>query len=313
MNLLIALFSFSFLFSIVRVTTPLIFGSMSSMMSEHCGISNIGIEGIMLISALTGVLVSSATGANAWLGLFAALIVGVGLGLLLGFIVMRLGTDPTIAGIAYNLTAGGATIFFLYLACGEKGNSSRLMSGTLPIVHIPLIEKIPFVGNVISGHNLLTYVAFLLVPLLAYALYRTPFGIHLRSSGENPEALESVGISIRRTRYLALAFSGLLAALGGAYMSMGYVSYFVRDMTAGRGFIAIAATALGNKKPVSVMLACLLFGVADAFATHPSTQSMGIPTELVGIIPYLVTIAALVIYSYKRMKAKKKLLAQAAG
>lgn len=307
------IFSIAFLFSIVRVSTPIIFGALSSMLSEHCGISNIGIEGIMLTSALTGVIVSAAAGGNAWVGLLAAALGGALLGLLLGFIVMRLGTDPTIAGIAYNLTAGGATVFFLYLAAGEKGNSSSMLSGVLPTIHIPIIQSIPFAGQILSGHNLLTYVAFLLVPFFSWLLYRTTFGLHVRSVGESPEALESVGVSIKKTRYIALAVSGLLAALGGAYMSMGYVSYFVRDMSAGRGFIAIAATALGNKRPVPVLLACLLFGVADAFASNPNTQSVGIPTELVGTIPYLVTIAALVLYSWKRMKQRRKLQAQGAS
>ncbi len=307
MNLIQAFFSVSFLFSIIRVTTPILYASMSSIVSEDCGIPNIGIEGIMLMSALVGVVSSAAAGANAWVGFLCAVAVGVAMALLLGFLVMKLQCDPTIAGIAFNLTGAGASIFFLFLASGEKGNSASLQSGVLPTVHIPFVQDIPVVGNILSGHNLLTYVVFLLVPVLSYVLYKTRFGIHLRSAGESPEALASVGVSVTRVKYSAMALSGLFAAMAGAYMSMGYVSYFVGDMTAGRGFIAIAASSLGNRRPGPVLLACLLFGVADAFASNTATQSMGIPSELVGCIPYVITIVALVIYSYRRKKQRRRL------
>lgn len=310
MNLLTAIFSISFLFSIIRVTTPILYGSISSIFSESCGISNIGIEGIMLTCALTGVVVSAAFGGNAWLGLLAAVLIGVTLALLLGFLVMKLQCDPTIAGTAYNLTAAGATVFVLFLASGEKGNSASLSSGVLPTIHIPVIQNIPVIGRILSGHNLLTYVVFLLVPVISFVLYNTRLGIYIRSAGEEPQALASVGVSLTKTRYIALALSGLFAALGGAYMSMGYVSYFVSDMVAGRGFIAIAATSLGNRKPVPVLLACLLFGVAEAFSSNTALQNAGIPSELVGAIPYAVTIIALVIYSSRKKKEKIRLQAQ---
>lgn len=311
MELLQIIFSVSFLFSMIRVTTPILFGSMSSLVSEHSGIPNIGIEGMMLSSALIGVLASTYFGGNVLIGLLAAAVVGVLLGWLLAYLVIKLKADAIITGVAFNLTAAGGTVFLLYLACGEKGVSSSLQSGVVPAFNIPLIENIPFIGPVISGHNILTYVAFLLVPVLSIFLYKTKLGMHIRAVGENAEALDSVGINVNRVRYIALALLGLLAALGGAYMSMGYVSYFVRDMVAGRGFIAIAAAALGNKRPGATMLACLLFGVADAFANNPATQNIGIPIEIIGTIPYIVTIVALVIYSYKRLKARKKMLAKA--
>ncbi len=292
----------SFLFSIIRVTTPILFGGLSSIMSEESGVSNIGIEGMMLISALTGVIASAYLGANPWIGLLAAVVMGALLGTLLVYLVMKLNTDPIIAGVAYNLTAGGATVFFLYLACGDKGVSSSLISGSLPTINIPILDQIPFIGDILSGHNILTYLSLLLIPLITILIYRTKFGLHLRSAGENPVALTSVGISVEKTRYLALAISGALAGLGGAFMSMGYVSYFTRDMIAGRGFIALAAAALGNRKPLPTFIACLLFGAAEAFAMNPATQGIGLPIELVQMLPYLVTIIALVIYSYKRKK-----------
>lgn len=307
MSLLKALLSVSFLFSIIRVSTPILFGSMSSMMSEHCGVSNIAIEGMMLISALTGVLASAFAGTNVFLGVVVAMATGVLLSLLLAFLIIKMKADALITGVAFNLTASGATVFFLYLACGDKGISTSMISGGTPNVDIPLIEKIPYVGTVLSGHNLLTYVAFLCVPVLALLLYKTAFGMHVRSAGENPEALESVGVNPVKVRYGAMVLSGIFAGLGGAYMSMAYVNYFVRDMVAGRGFIAIAAAALGKNKPLPTMFACLLFGVSYAFANNPMTQNIGVPTELISAIPYVITIIALIIYSYRLMVRKKKI------
>lgn len=302
--------SVSFLFSIIRMTTPILFASMAYLVSDLVGIPNIGIEGMMLTCALMGVVASAAFGGSAFLGFAAAVVVGALLGLLMCFIVTKLKTDPTITGIAYNLTAAGGTVFLLYLAVGEKGISSSLKSGVLMQVNIPLLKDIPFIGQVASGHNILTYLAFFMVAALTVFLYHTPAGLHIRSCGENPEALQSVGVHVKRVKYAALAISGMLAAMGGAYMSMGYVSYFVKDMTAGRGFIAIAAAALGGNRPVPTLLVCLLFGVADAFAVNPGTQNMGIPTELVSTIPYLVTVIVLVAFSYKR-KLKRKQMAAA--
>lgn len=309
MNVFRIITSTAFLFSIIRVTTPLLYGALSSMMSELSGVSNIGIEGMMLTCALTGVLSSAFFGANAGIGMLCAVVVGIALGLLLCFLITKLQTDAIITGIAYNLTASGLTVFLLYLAVGEKGISSSLVSGVLPSVEIPLLNKVPFVGEVLSGHNILTYVAILLVILISVFLYKTPLGLHIRGCGESPEALESVGIHVSRVQYIALAFSGALAALGGAYMSMGYVSYFVKDMIAGRGFIAIAAASLGANRPLPTLLVCLLFGAAEALAVNPSIQNMGVPTELVSTIPYIVTIIVLVMYSFKKMSDRKRAVA----
>lgn len=304
MNLLKVMISVSFLFSIIRVTTPILYGAMCSLVSELCGVSNIGIEGIMLTSALTAVLFSAYFGGNAWIGLLAAVIIGVLISLLLGYIVMHLKANPIITGIAINLTASGATIFFLYLACGEKGISSSLASGVLPNMTIPILKDIPFIGQILSGHNILTYIGIIAIPLLSFFLYKTRLGLHIRSAGENPAAVASVGVNVIRTRYIALVIGGIFAALGGAFMSMGYVSYFVSDMIAGRGFIAIAASALGKNRPVATLIACLLFGAADAFAINPATQNIGVPTEIVASIPYIITIVALVMYSSRKVKSK---------
>lgn len=300
--------STSFMFSIIRMTTPLIYASLSYLVAELSGVSNIGIEGIMLMCALIGVLASALFGTNVVLGLLAAIITGSALGILMCFIIMKLKTDAIITGIAYNLTAAGGSIFLLYLAVGEKGISSSIISGVLPVINIPLIKDLPFIGQILSGHNILTYVAILSVIAIHIFLYKTSLGLHIRGCGENSEALESVGVQVSKVQYSALAISGALAALGGVYMSMGYVSYFVKDMTAGRGFIAIAAAALGANKPIPTVFVCFLFGIADAFAVNPGVQTMGVPVELISTIPYFVTVVVLVSYSYKKLLEKKKLV-----
>jgi simple sugar transport system permease protein len=183
----------------------------------------------------------------------------------------------------------------VYLLTGDKGGTSTLISGQMPFVEIPIVKDIPVIGEIVSGQNLLTYVALLSALIVSIYLYRTRSGIHLRAVGENIEAARSVGIHVRSRQYLALGLSGLLAALGGVYLSMGYVKFFARDMTAGRGFIALAAIYLGGKTPLGTLIAALVFGAADALSVQ--LGNLRIPTQLVQMIPYVATLIALVVYA----------------
>lgn len=297
MKIFDVIFSVAFLFSVIRVTTPLLFASLGAVISEHSGISNIGIEGIMLTSALSAVLVSSFFGGSSLIGLFGAVLVGTLLGLLLAYIIIELDVNAVIAGIAFNLTASGATVFLMYLVTGDKGITSSLTSGILPSFEIPILKDIPILGQLLSGHNILTYLAIATVIALSFLLFKTRLGLHIRSSGENPIAVQNIGINVKKIRYIALGISGFLSALGGAFLSMGNVNYFVRDMVSGRGFIALAAAALGRNNPGRTLVACLLFGFAEALSINPVVQTLGIPTEIIGVLPYIVTVIALVIYS----------------
>lgn len=215
-----------------------------------------------------------------------------------------------LAGIALNVIASGGTVFALFVASGDRGISSSLASKVLPTVKLPLIAKIPILGPILSGHNVLTYIALLSVFVVWYFLYKTPLGLRLRAVGESPDAADSVGISVDRIRFLALGISGLLAGFGGAHLSMGYVSWFSRDMTAGRGFIGLAAAALGGVHPVGTALASLFFGFADALSNY--MQSLSIPSEFVQMIPYLATVVALGIFARqqtaKRRRGKKQVV-----
>lgn len=305
MNSVVAtIFSANFLFSVIRLTTPILLAALAALITDRAGVMNIGLEGIMLCSALAGVVGSAATH-NAFLGLMFAILTGVVLGLIMAYSALNLKADIILVGIAVNLMASGGTIFVLYSICGDKGNSTSLKSLTMPSVSLPLIKDIPVLGSILSGHNLLTYLAFLCVFLIWLLLYKTPLGLRIRVVGENPNAAESVGINVRKVQYTALVISGILAAVGGAYMSMGYMDKFSRDMVAGRGFIALAAEALGTGTPAGIMGSSLIFGAADALATN--LQVLDIPVQFVQMIPYALTIVGLIIYSVSKIRKEKKI------
>ncbi len=307
------IFSTAFLAAMLRVSTPLILPALGGLISELGGVINIALEGSMLIAACAGVLVSVWT-QSAWLGLLAGVLLGTLTSLLLAFFHLNLKADLILAAIALNLLASGGTIFVVYLVTGDKSSTSRLVSGQMPFLRdvIPAVADLPVVGPILN-QNILTYAAFALAGVVAFFLYRTRTGVHLRAVGENPDAARSVGIDVRRMQYLALTLSGLLASLGGVYLSMGYVKFFARDMTGGRGFIALAAIYLGARHPLGVLIAALVFGAAEALAIQ--LGNLRVPTQLVQIIPYAATIVALVVYALaqrQRALARQRKFRQAA-
>lgn len=296
--------------TMIRVATPLILATMGAVITSNAGITNIGLEGVMLTSALTGVL-ASAFGFGPWFGLVAAIITGILTSLFIGYVSLKLKTDSALTFITFNAMASGGTIFFMYALTGDKGTTSSLNSGVLPNLQIPLIKDIPFLGPLLSGHNVIAYVAVISIIAIALILYKTPLGLRIRAAGEAPESLESVGQSVFKTKMIALAISGILGGIAGAYMSMGYVSWFSKDMLAGRGFIAMAADAMGKSTPLGATLAAIVFAFAEAWSY--ALQLTPIPTELVQMIPYLVSVIGLVIFSIRmkrEMENKKKRLAQ---
>ena len=300
-SLFSAIFSADFISSELRLSTPILFAGLAALITDKAGVINIGLEGIMLSAALAGV-VGSAFGGNAFVGLLLALVVGVAIGLLMAYFAIGLKTDIVLTGIALNLMASGGTVFLLYVITKDKGMSTSLKSFTMPVIQLPLIKSIPVLGDILSGHNLLTYLAFLFTVLVWILLYRTPLGLRIRVVGENISAAESVGIPVKKVQFTALAISGVLASMGGAYMSMGYMDKFARDMTAGRGFIALAAEALGRATPLGTLIASLFFGMVDALSSN--LQILNVPVQFVQMLPYVCTIVGLVIYS--AIKGKNK-------
>ena len=302
-HLLHAIFSADFVYSVLRLTTPILLAGLGALITDRAGVMNIGLEGIMLCAALAGVIGSAMT-QNAFLGFLFALLVGMALGLLMAYFAIHLKTDMVLTGIAMNLLASGGTVFVLYAVANDKGMSTSLKSLTMPVINIPFIQDIPVIGTVISGHNLLTYLALISVAAMWILLYKTPLGLRIRVVGENSHAAESVGIHVKKVQYIALAISGILAAMGGAYMSMGYMDKFARDMTAGRGFIALAAEALGRGTPVGTLLSSLVFGTADALGSN--LQVLDIPVQFVQMLPYVFTVVGLVLYSAMKHKQLSK-------
>ena len=294
------IFSENFLTSSISYALPIIFAAFAALISNKANIVSINIEGSMSVAALSGALVSYYT-QNWAIGLLAAIAAGVGMSLLLALSAIKLKTDTFLSGIALNTFASGLCVLVLYLVLGVKGDSSMTPSVLIPQVKIPLLSEIPVIGPSLFAQNLLFYVAVISLFALLFLLYRTRLGTKIRATGYNPEATASVGIKTGRVQTVSLVFCGIFCGLGGAYLSMANLGYFSAGMVSGRGFIGIAAEAMGAGKPVLTMLFSLLFGAVDYFAVGGQTV-MSAPYELLNTLPYIMTLAALLIYSLAKKK-----------
>lgn len=309
-NVLQGIFSAAFLASVLRVTTPILLPSLGVLISDRAGVINIGMEGIMLIAAFTGVVFSAyaqdwwgqSTGETVgpWLGMGMGILLGILCALLLGFFHLRLKANLILSGIALNFLGQAGTVAVMYEVTGDRGNTKgSLDSLKMPFIQLPhFLNDIPVVSfffKVFDNQSIMTWIAVAAVIFMWYLMYRTPAGMHLRAVGENPDAAASVGIRVQRTRYFALILSGILAALGGIHMSMGYLTFFQSNMTAGRGFIALATPYLGGGNPIGTGLASVVFGFFDALSNRVGT--LAIPSMLPQMLPYIATVMALVIYA----------------
>jgi simple sugar transport system permease protein len=270
----------SFIGTILRVSTPLLLAALGVMISDRAGVLNIGMEGMMLVAALIAVLASAATGSPA-IGLLAALIAGA----LLGWIM----------SVSLNIAAAAATTLGLYLATGDKGMSGALKSGALPSL------PVPFIGNI----HVLTFAALLAVPAVSLLMMRTRFGLHLRATGVDPKSARAAGIHVGRVQMQALVLSGIFGGAAGAYLSLGYVTWFAQNMTAGRGFIAIAAEVMGQGTAWGTLAASLVLAAAESLAI--TLQSLGLPFELMQMIPYLVPVVVLTIHAARKQRRARQL------
>jgi ABC-type uncharacterized transport system permease subunit len=272
------LFSASLAMSTLRLATPLVLAALGGLFSERAGVVNIALEGTMLAGAFSAAALTYAAG-SPWVGLLG----GIGAGLLIATIhalaCIRYRADQVVSGTAINILMSGVP--------GFLSGALFLSSGSTP--QLPKEQLIPYTPMVMAG---------LLVPLTWYVLYRTPFGLRLRAVGENPEAADAAGVSVASIRYAGVLLSGVLAGIGGAYLSIGQSSLFTRNMTSGRGFIALAALIFGKWRPVQTMLACLLFGLTEAVSIQmqgvvklPSGED--IPVQFIQMVPYVLTIVVL--------------------
>lgn len=274
--------------STIRNATPLIFAALGGMFSERSGVVNIGLEGLMLISAFFGVVGAFYSG-SAFIGLLSAMGAGLVFALIHAVMTITFEADQIISGTAINLLALGGTGFLMVQFFGSGGTSPRVTG--FDAVAIPGLSSIPLIGGPLFNQSLLVYLMYALVPVTFFLLFKTPFGLRLRGTGEVPEAVDTAGVNVFRMRYYGVALSGLLAALGGAYLSMGLLSAFTEGMTNGRGFIALAALIFGRWHPFGAAGAALLFGFAQAF-TFQAPQDV-IPLEFLNMLPYILTIVVL--------------------
>lgn len=290
----------SILGSTIRLSIPLIFTALAGLFSERSGIFDIGLEGKMLSSAFAAACVAYITG-NAWLGLIAGILVSVALSLVHGFASITNRGNQIVSGVAINFVAAGLTIVLGQAWFGQGGRTPQLTAdGRFGEIDFPYAAELrdtgylgKFYADVISGHNILTYMAFAAVPISWWILYRTRFGLRLRAVGENPGAVDTAGISVTWLRYRAVICAGILCGFSGTYLAIAQSAAFIKDMSAGKGYIALAALIFAKWKPVPVMFACLLFGFLDAFANFMQGKSVlgigEVPVQIFQALPYVLT------------------------
>lgn len=304
MELFDILFNQDFWFAVLRSTTPVLLTTLGAIIASRAGARNIALEGTMLTAAFVGVIGSALT-QNAYLGLLMAILSGIIISNILAYFALKLKSNIILTGIAINLMASGATVFGLYLFTGDKGASTSLHSLALPNIDIPLIENIPIIGNVLSGHHILTYIGIILVVLIWIMFNNTTLGLRIKAVGENMEAAESVGINVNKIKYIALTMSGILAAMGGAFLSMGYVTLFSAGMTSGRGYTALATQAMANGNPIIGFLTSGLFGFSESLSNY--LQGSSLPIEFIQALPYFTIFIVYIIYCARKNNMKKEL------
>lgn len=296
----------AFIADAVRLSTPIIFAALAALITIRAGMFNMGIEGMILCAAL-GAAAFAHYGGSVWIGLLGAVLVGLVCGMIIAFSHLTGKTDLYLTTIAFNLAATGGTVFIMYVLTGEKSSTSgAFRSYQIPNIDIPIIKDIPIIGEIVSGQSLLTYLAFLSVFLIWLLLNKTRLGLRIRAVGENAGAVESVGISSKKIGYITFAIAGVLSGLSGAFMSMSYVTFFMKNMVNGRGYIGLSAQNMAAGQPVGAMLASLLFGMSTSLSTTLKNQT-SFPTEFLEMIPYLTTIVALAITGIIAIRKKKNI------
>ncbi|MDW8396182.1 MAG: ABC transporter permease [Anaerolineae bacterium] len=283
--------------STIAGATPILLASLGGALTFYAGVFNIAMEGMMLMAAFCAVWASFTFGS--WLAGVAAALLGATV-LAVVFIVFAvwLGSDEFVTGIALNLFTLGLTTFLLRQSFGVRGVFSSPGIDPLPRVDIPFLKALPTIGELLSGHSLIVYLAALAVPAVAWLLFATRFGLRLRAAGYNAASLDACGVSTQRVRIYALLLCGVLCGLAGAFLSLGYVTLFAENMSAGRGWIALAAIILVSGRPWGLALVSLIFGFTDGLGLL--LQNTVIPPQFTAMTPYLATLVALYFYARRR-------------
>lgn len=282
----------------IRVTIPIAFAALAGMLSERAGVINMGLEGMMLFGAFFSVVGSYFTG-SAWIGLIFAMVAGALTGLLMAVFAIGFKCPHMLTGVAVNLLAGGLTVVLMQMIWGTRGKSAAVAG--LGVWSVWPFNKIPIIRDLIGSVSPLFYILILCVIVMVLVLYHMPVGLRIRVIGNNPFMAGSMGINVYRIQYICMMVSGALAALGGAYLSIGDINMFSKDMVAGRGYIALSMVILGGWQPAGVAAAGLVYGVAQSLQFR--LQSVNIPAQLVQMLPYVVTIIVLFFARSTKSKA----------
>ncbi|MEA4997982.1 MAG: ABC transporter permease [Candidatus Limiplasma sp.] len=280
----------SFLSSVLMLSTPTLIAGLGIVFSERAGIVNIGTEGVMLVGALAGVIGSMLTG-SVWLGCLFAMLISVAFAGIFAVFTVVVKADQTVIGTGMNILASGLTITVNRAVFGASTSPPKI--DAFVKAPIPLLSQIPVLGTVFFNQPIPVYIAFLLVPVAWFVLFRTNIGLKVRAVGEHPRACDTVGINVARTRFLSVLYSGMMGGFAGAFVSMGQMTFFTENMIAGGGFMALAAVVFGNYTPLGVMGAALVFGTSNALKFQLQALNTGIPSQFLVMLPYLITILAL--------------------
>ena len=281
---LIALLSAS-----IRLSVPILLAALGGMYSERAGVVNIGLEGLMLIGAFAGVVGSYFSG-SCWIGALVAILSGILIAILFALITVKIKINQIVSGVAINLLAVGLTSFFFRALFGIT--TVPIIVKAFEPINIPVLSKIPIIGEILFNQTILVYIAFLLVPISSFILFRTSWGLNIRTVGEHPMAADTVGIPVDKVRAICVIVSGALAGLGGCFLSLGQFNMFVDNMVSGRGFIAVAAVIFGKWNPKGILMASFIFGIADALQIRLQMVAIGIPYQFLLMFPYLLTVIA---------------------
>lgn len=276
--------------STLRSATPLVLAALGGVFTERSGVINIALDGIMLMGAFAAVLVAYFTG-SPWLGVLGAIAAGVAISAVHAVVSIEFKANQVVSGVALNLLSTGVTTFLLVVIWGTAGHTPPVPR--VPELILPWLRFIPLLGPVLAEQTPFTWLALLLVPLCNWVLFATPFGLRLRAVGEFPKAADTSGVAVAPLRYVGVLLSGVLAGLGGACLSVGLLNSFQQNMTAGAGFIALAAMIFGNWRPWGALGACLLFGLAQAANNFLQALGISVAPQLLLIAPYVLTMLAL--------------------
>jgi len=287
----------NFIHTTMTMMTPILLAALGGLFTELSGLLNIGLEGMMISSAFLSIYVANAS-QSLLLGITAGISLSILLAIIMGYISLNLKANIFVVGLATNLFASGLTVFLSCILCNSKGTIFFQNAPKLNTIKIPMIHDVPILGKLISGYNVLDYLAIVFVFVCFYIIFKTPYGYHLRAVGKNSKTAVSVGISVYKHRMLALIISGFFAGIGGVSLSLP-LQTFVGGMTNGRGWIALVAVVLGRGNPIGVLGASIVFGAASALS-NTLQASTNISPKLLLTVPFLVTLAVMIIYSTKR-------------